>query len=412
MIHGHNILIYCPIRGATTMKALLLAVIALGGLFTTVDSTFAQTWTQSLAPTNIYWSSIASSADGSKLVAVAGSGNVIYTSPDSGSTWVQVTNPPIGSWQSVASSASGSKLAIAGFNSPICVSTNFGASWGATDSLRQGWFAIASSADGTKLVAAALIDSNGNPSLVFTSTNSGNTWTQTRLPNASWRSVASSPDGTKLIAACSSDTNGNPCPIFVSTNSGVSWITNNMPIATWEAVASSSDGTKLIAGDYNGMIYTSTNSGTAWISNNLASYITSVAASSDGSEFIAVGGLIHVSTNSGAAWAPAYAPLEDWSAVASSADGAKLVAATVPAYDGGIFISDSAPSAQLNISSSFANLLLSWTISSTNLVLQQSLNLSGWTDVTDAPALNLTNLREQVILSPSNDSGFYRLVTP
>jgi hypothetical protein len=397
------------------MKAIVAKSIIFCSLLIADKPALGQTWTQSIAPTNIYWSSIASSADGSKLVAVASSGNFVYTSTDSGTTWVQVTNPPIGSWMSVASSADGTKLAIAGFNSPICLSTNFGVSWSVTDSLRQGWFAIASSADGTKLLAVALIDSNGNPGLVFSSTNSGDAWTQTRLPNASWRSVASSSDGTKLMAVCNADTNGNPCPIFISTNSGVSWISNNMPVAIWKTVACSSDGTKLIAGDNGGMIYTSTNSGTAWISNSVANYISSVASSSDGSQFIAVelGGLIHVSTNSGAAWTSPDASFENWAAVASSADGKKLVAAAGPGYDDGIFISDSIPSPKLNVSSSFANLLISWIVPSTNMVLQQSRDLStgNWTTLTNLPVLNFTNLHKQLTLSPTNSSGFFRLIS-
>ena len=40
-------------------------------LSTLVKPAIAQTWTPTSAPTNINWSAIASSADGSKLVAVA-----------------------------------------------------------------------------------------------------------------------------------------------------------------------------------------------------------------------------------------------------------------------------------------------------------------------------------------------------
>jgi hypothetical protein len=47
-----------------------------------------------------------------------------------------------------------------------------------------------------------------------------------------------------------------------------------------------------------------------------------------------------------------------------------------------------------------------------NFVLQQSSDLASWTDMTDTPALNLTNLQNEVVLSPTNGSGFYRLKTP
>jgi len=55
-----------------------------------------------------------------------------------------------------------------------------------------------------------------------------------------------------------------------------------------------------------------------------------------------------------------------------------------------------------------------WIVPSTNFVLQQNLDLTttNWTDVTNPPALNLTNLQNEVILTPTNNSAFYRLKTP
>ena len=55
------------------------------------------------------WTSVASSADGTKLVAV-GDG-YIHTSADSGVTWTK--SGPWGYWTSVASSADGTKLIAA-----------------------------------------------------------------------------------------------------------------------------------------------------------------------------------------------------------------------------------------------------------------------------------------------------------
>jgi hypothetical protein len=74
-----------------------------------------------------------------------------------------------------------------------------------------------------------------------------------------------------------------------------------------------------------------------------------------------------------------------------------------------IWTSQAMPTPRLNIAPTNSNLKLSWIVPSTNFVLQQSLDLSSWTNVTDAPALNLTNLQDEVIQSPTNGSGFYRL---
>jgi hypothetical protein len=66
----------------------------------------------------------------------------------------------------------------------------------------------------------------------------------------------------------------------------------------------------------------------------------------------------------------------------------------------------------LNLTPANGNLKFSWIVPSTNFVMQQSSDLGSWTDMTNAPALNLTNLQNEVILSPIGSSGFYRLKTP
>src|SRR5882762_9332890 len=57
-----------------------------------------------------------------------------------------------------------------------------------------------------------------------------------------------------------------------------------------------------------------------------------VASSADGARLVAVsggavqGGPIFISTNSGATWMPSSAPIQKWYSVASSADGTRLIA--------------------------------------------------------------------------------------
>jgi hypothetical protein len=107
-------------------------------------------------------------------------------------------------------------------------------------------------------------------------------------------------------------------------------------------------------------------------------------------------------------------PGEVWDAVATSADGGKsaAVAANLGAVTGPIFTSDTAPLPRLNLESANNKLLISWLVPSINFQLQQGSNLSSWLDVTNIPTLNLTNLQDQITLSPSNSSGFFRLSTP
>jgi photosystem II stability/assembly factor-like uncharacterized protein len=204
--------------------------------------------------------------------------------------------------------------------------------------------------------------------LIFTSTNSGATWTQTSAFNNSWSAVASSVDGSKLAATVYGG------GIYTSTNSGAAWTLTSAPVLSWTSVASSADGARLLAASADS-IYTSTDSGVTWTQGTNAP--------------------------SGAAW----------SSVASSTDGSKLVAVL---NGGGIYTCQTTPAPVMNVTMSNGNLGLSWIVPATSFVLQQNSDLctANWTDVTNTPALNLTNLQNQVFLSPSTGSGFYRLKTP
>jgi hypothetical protein len=153
--------------------------------------------------------------DGTKLVAAAhlnywlnyrGDG-MIYTSADSGATWTQ-TRAPSNSWSSVASSVDGTKLVAAanliyGGDGLIYTSADSGATWTRTSAPSNYWSSVASSADGTKVVAVARQDQLGayNLGAIYTSGDSGSTWMPAGEPAENWVAVASSADGSKLMAA-------------------------------------------------------------------------------------------------------------------------------------------------------------------------------------------------------------------
>jgi hypothetical protein len=386
---------------------------------------------------NENWDSVASSADGSALVAVANSnpqlftpGGPIFISTNSGAYWALATGAPTnGLWETVACSADGSKMIAAGGGGgshvfPIYTSSDMGVTWVSNNAPVFNWQSVASSADGTRLVAAAELNQ-----VIYTSTNSGAVWTQaTNAPKVSWFSVALSADGTKLAAVADGSTN-----IFTSPDFGVTWITNNVPAGApqgiqrnWSSIASSADGSKLIAaaGGNNtvGFIFISTNSGAAWTvtATNIPSGLIAhpwiyVASSADGSKLAAVSdalglpGLI-TSTNSGASWTTNAVPSLDWNAVALSADGAGLVATVGYPSTGPIYVSQTTPSPVMNLSASDNDTVISWIIPSLDFTLQQSPDLLGWTDVTNQPVLNLTNLQNQVVLPSPDGNTFFRLI--
>jgi hypothetical protein len=381
------------------MKILLPAAIIFCGQLTVVNPALAQSWTQTIAPIG-YWGTVASSADGSKLVVAAYQVGPIYTSTNSGMMWMS-NNVPLLDWSSVASSADGSEFLAVNRdeNNLVYISTNSGITWMSNNV--PGSLGITCSADGTKIIVA-----DGG---IFTSTNLGATWT-TNYPYANYaESVACSADGTKIIAV-------GYHWIYTSTNSGATWTQTSEPGFQGISVASSTDGSKLVAANIVGPVYISTNFGANWTSNDVPMGCASVASSADGSKLEAVNGMVYISTNFGANWTTNNLPIESWWGVASSADGNRLVAVAggsgFPYGPGPIDTLYVPPSPVLNLGSSSGNLAFSWLVPSTNFVLQQNSDLAttNWVTMTNAPTLNLTNLQDEVILSPSNSSGFYRLM--
>jgi hypothetical protein len=99
---------------------------------------------------NRQWWAVASSADGTKLVACDGNNGQTYTSWDSGATWIP--RNPARNWRSVASSADGTKLVASSWGSTIYTSWDSGATW-FPRGLAGNWTNVASSADGTRMLA-------------------------------------------------------------------------------------------------------------------------------------------------------------------------------------------------------------------------------------------------------------------
>jgi prepilin-type N-terminal cleavage/methylation domain-containing protein len=260
------------------------------------------------------WGAVASSSDGTKLVATKWFG-YIYTSTDSGVTWTARSSPGTHEWVAVTSSADGTKLAAATLDAGpgnIYTSTDSGVTW----TLRSApgtlyWGALGSSADGNKLIAGAAND------YVYTSTDAGATWTQHQDVGSgnsdgpgfgNWGSVALSADGTKAIIS-----NSGQGFICLTTNSGATWTENSTFIPDGGGigtVASSSDGTKLAASN-GGYIYTSTDSGATWTQRTSSGVRQSwgqIASSADGTHLIVAGTddgsiyKLYTSTDSGATW--------------------------------------------------------------------------------------------------------------
>ena len=263
------------------------------------------------------WHRIASSADGTKLLAAENPG-LLHTSTDSGNTWT--SRGTSRSWTALASSADGNKLIAATFNDQIYTSTDSGVSWTPRETNRE-WKGVASSADGVKLVAAA------KNTQLYTSNDAGVTWIP-RETARNWDRVASSADGVKLVANV---INGQ---LYTSTDSGVTWVARDS-VRGWLNVASSVDGTKLVAAAFPGNLYTSTDSGVTWTPRDAVRFWNGVSSSADGNRLLATenasisgaatGGQIYVSSDAGVTWT-ARESSRFWNDVAVSGDGTKFFA--------------------------------------------------------------------------------------
>lgn len=104
---------------------------------------------------------IASSADGLRLVAIAAFPSQLYTSTDGGVSWMLQSAAPQEAWNTVASSADGKRLVAggSGVQGQLYTSTDGGLIWLSINNAPTlaghpvGWLGVAASADGRFMVA-------------------------------------------------------------------------------------------------------------------------------------------------------------------------------------------------------------------------------------------------------------------
>ncbi len=212
--------------------------------------------------------------------------------------------------------------------------------WTVTTAPSANWGSLASSADGNRL--AALVQGG---EAVYISTNAGATWTLSNPGNggALGSSICCSADGKILYF-------DGTTQVYCSTNSGTSWNPTLSPFANWTSVACSADGTQVAGasafrrGSPSGII-TSPDGGTTWKSTTTPAtdIWLAVASSADGNKLVGIddtAAAIYTSGDGGNTWAQHSPSLQAFTAIASSADGTRIVATSQGSGSGGsIFIS-------------------------------------------------------------------------
>ena len=390
------------------LSLILLSCIAGFAISSALPAQTAQrTWTLTTAPNNSY-TSIASSADGSTIIAGS---QVICISTNGGASWDVSPSGPYGYVTSVAISADGSHMVAMNYWNWIYASKDGGVSWTQVAGESNFWQSIAISRDGHLLSATSASDgTNQSPGHIYSSSDGGATWNQSDAAGY-WSAVASSGDGARLIAVSSDGR------IFASTNFGSAWLPTSAPIANWSGIASSADGNKFAAATSGGPIYTSPDGGSSWtMATNapLAKWNT-ISLSSDGSRLAAAeyGGQVFLSDDGGATWVssgiPDAAQGYGWTA-AQSADGTRVISAGIGPHSGLIYLLHVIPS--LGISQEVTNIVVSWPTTALGFYLEQASDL-GTTNWTNAVLSSRTiNGQNRVLLDRSAGNQFLRLGFP
>lgn len=165
----------------------------------------------------------------------------------------------------------------------------------------------------------------------------------------------------------------------------------------WASIFSSDDQTKLVVARDDGLIYFSDNSGITFQTiNSPGKYNFTLSSTPKGSALIAV---VTVAKDYGEESSELVRKnVKDWYSVGVSANGDKMVVT-----------SESAP--VLSIMNSNNIVVVSWSASFTNFVLQQSRNLTAtnWTDVTNSLSVNVVSGQNEVTLPSTMTNNFFRL---
>jgi len=404
-------------------------------LWSVFNISSAQSWHKlSIPPQN--WTGITCSADGTKLAAAFfipnyPTGNPVspvYTSNDSGMTWSTnhdnfIMAESYGwTWAKITSSADGSKIfALADLN--LMQSDDYGTNWLSSFVPAFGPLfnplGAACSADGECLFAIYSSFQGNGDAYEYESHDHGLTWTSQYFPQ-SINDICCSANGTKVYKSVENDS------VYVSHDSGGSWSSTSLSSPSWCWLACSASGNTVAAALCGGSIFISQDSGASWTASSApAKQWDSIAISAEGKKIFATyptqsvlrngnwgpdyRGGIFASTDAGKTWVQAGTPNTNWVSIACSADGNKVYAVT---GSGEVWMYQSTPSPELNLTAANDDLLLSWIIPVQNMVLQKSTNLISWLTITNVPVLNLSNLENQVTLPFSGIGGFFRLSTP
>ena len=206
-----------------------------------------QTWVEQVVTNdpNRYWSSVAISDDGTRLVAIEA--GTIHVSTDDGDTWQEYASAVPIVVNELAVSGDAMTLVAKNYQDSMYFSTDGGETWSELVKpvdLTGGVSTVAIAADGETILVGAYEG-------LYLVSDQGSTWTKADLPLYAWNNIASSADGQTLIAAAVGH------GVWVSSDAGVSWRQQEIHSINddWGGLAVSANGSKLFADEYGGYVY-------------------------------------------------------------------------------------------------------------------------------------------------------------
>ena len=289
-------------------------------------------WVKQLDAGSGTWAEVAIDDTGQFLAAAEYNGYV-WTSSDYGVDWTERTILPYGSWNSIASSANGSRIMATRYNTgSVYISDDYGSTWSVSNTGGTKLYDIDSSADGSFLVT---VDRDG---YLYTSDTYGVNWTEhVSLGTRSWVAAEISANGQHIIGF------GSLSLTAISHDYGVTWDNvTGLPNPYWKNAAMSDDGSVIMVGEdhsVSGRVYLSQDYGNTWVLQSAAGSplptkipygSMSVAVSGDGN-ILAVAkyniGNVYTSDNLGATWTQQPSDSGDWRwiRVALNNDGSRIV---------------------------------------------------------------------------------------
>lgn len=300
----------------------LAAVVNGGDIFTSSD--YGNSWTDRVVAGSRGWSAIDSSADGSFIVATDNDnyfnnrnteGGYIYISSDYGVSWEPVSSLGNQLWSSIASSADGTHLVASAYGGHIYTSENSGVDWIdrgspalALNNATSFYPSVATSLDGMHLAVPENGDADGGS--LYTSADGGANWNLQTSAVEFWVAIASNSDGSRLVAIINAN-NSDQGDICTSSDFGLNW-THQAGAGNrhWTSVTSSLDGSHLAATASGGYIYLSEDFGVTWESQTVAgqNLWTSIASSASGDLLAATGTNIDIWTRKGSSPSVVAAP--------------------------------------------------------------------------------------------------------